>query len=795
MRRHPARLVQTEPWRAWLEERGGVKQVIEHLRAGPLSPNQKQLLETVLAHPDASTSFYAVKLNVGQSSYFVLLNNLLQALSATLNQWKFEPPQRFQESALLTRLPAPLTPLVGAEESVATVVAILQRPGVRLLTLTGPGGVGKTRLAMAAGARLLEKFADGVFFIPLETLNDLTFLGARIAHSLNIETVAAQSLVEALKTYLRNRQVLLILDNFEQLIQGGGLVTELLEAAPALKVLITSREVLNLYGESRFAVPELTRPDPDHLPPLEQLGAWPAVDLFVQRVQARHPAFALTEANKGSVVDICNRLDGLPLAIELAAAQIKLLSPEQALPQLEHSLKSLRDTSRDRPMRQKTLWDAIDWSYRLLSESEKALFRRLVVFGREWGVDAAQAVCEIDDTPNNLDRLVDKSLLRYARQDENGDLRFQMLQAVREYALEQLTESAEAPKMQRRHAGYYLEMAQQAERTIGTPQQTGWMRQIKLEHENLQIALQWMLYREETEMALNLLGAVWRFYNMLNTWSETRLWMDLALAQGAHIKSAGRAKVLWGASCLAVNQGDYDRAVPLADEGLTLAREIGDKRLVGLLLQVVTDGLRRRREYAQAMRLLEESLAIFRELDDREEIAWVLNRIASICGQRGDPVRCKQTLQESLDIFRGMGHQWAMATTIRDLGRLALKDEDYALAAALLDESLSISRDLGTKQRISETLRDLALLLLQQGKLEEAKAALDESLAISQEIGDQMGLGWIFNFQGRLALQQSDIATARELFEKAEAVFRKIGDQTALVHNLQYLQRVALVEK
>ena len=755
LRRHTTRLVYAEPWRAWMEERGGEKQVIERLRSIPLASSQKQLLDLLLAHPEASTIFYANKLHVAHSKYFVHLNGLLKILSTELNEWKIEQPHDSRATPLLTNLPAPLTSLVGAEESAATVVAILKRPDARLLTLTGPGGVGKTRLALTAGARLLGEFRDGVFFIPLEAVNEPAFLVAQIAHFLNIETDGTQLLIDALKNYLRDRQILLILDNFEQLIPGGALVAELLETAAELKTLVTSREALNLYGENRFDVPELPHPDPDHLPPLEQLSAWPAIDLFVQRVQARYPAFALTDANKEAVVGIFNRLDGLPLAIELAAAQVKLLRSSQTLPRLERGLKFLRDTAQGRPTHQKTLWDAFDWSYQLLSAPEQTIFRRLAVFGREWSVDAARAVCETDEVENRLEKLADKSLVRFTSLGVDGELRCQMLQAVREYALERLSGSGETEQTQRRHAKYYLDMVLEAEPHTGAPDQLYWMRRIEQERENLQTALQWMLNQKETEMAFCLLGAAWRYYNMLNLWDEIETWTDRALAQGAQLESAARMKTLWGAYWLAARQNDRPKSWALAEEGLRLARKLEDRRLVGLLLQCMSNELYHHNRYDEALQATEESLRIFRELGDQEEVAWALGHRSAFFSQLGDLAKGREILLESLSTFRAIGNDWA----------------------------------------VEQVLRDLALLLLRQGDLEQVKTVLEESLMLSEKLEKRMGIGWTLNLQGRLASQQLDFAAARELFEKAQAIFQQVGDQIALADNLEYLKRLALIEK
>ena len=783
MRRHPLSMIQVEPWQSWLAQRGGIKSVLADLRAAPLSPNQKQLLELILAQPDASTIFYASKLHLGQSAYFARLSELIQSLSIQLNQQQINSSPTPQNN-----LPAPLTPLIGAEETSATICNILQRPGVRLLTLMGPGGVGKTRLALAAGAQLLEKFRDGIFFIPLETIHDPALLPSQITRSLNIETSGATTLEDALKTYLRERQVLLILDNFEQLIEAGTLVIELLKAAPQLKVLATSREALQQYGEYRFIVPELPRPDPDNPPPLDQLEQWPAVSLFIQRVQALHPMFTLDESNRDSILRICHQLDGLPLAIELAAAQVKLPTLGKTFPTLERALKTMKDASRDRPVRQQTLWDAINWSHQLLPAAEKTLFRQLAVFGREWSLEAAEKICLSEDAQSMLDALANKSLVRYT---QTGDeLRFQMLQAVREYALEQLKQSGETEMLQRRHASYYLDFARRAEETIGSPQEPIWMERVKQEHENLQIALQWMLDARETEMAFHFLGAIWRFWDMLNIWSETRLWMERALTQGASLRSVARAKTLWGASWLAAHQSDYVQALALAEEGLALARENDEKPLIARLLQNSAEGQFRLHNTQKGISLIEESLQLLRELNDQQEIAWALDHLARGLNQLGERAKSRKLIEESLGIFRAMGHQWAIAASLRHLGLLALLDDDDAQAAEALAESLNISKQLGAKQRISEILRELAHLALKKADLERASELVAEGLSISREIGDRTGEGWALNLQGRVALKQADFPQARQQFEKAQQLFVESREPEAIAFNLECIKRL-----
>jgi tetratricopeptide (TPR) repeat protein len=338
-----------------------------------------------------------------------------------------------------------------------------------------------------------------------------------------------------------------------------------------------------------------------------------------------------------------------------------------------------------------------------------------------------------------------------------------MLQPVREYAFDQLDIHAEAEQTQRRHARYFMEMIQSAEPAIGGPEQLRWLRRIKQERENLQLALQWMLDRQEIEMAFTLLGGVWRYYNMLNIWDEIKSWMDRALAQGAHprtvhrdrLKSAARVKTLWGAYWLTARQNDRLKSFALAEEGLRSARELEDLRLIGLLLQCMVSELCYRNRYDEALQAVDESLRIFRELGDQEEIAWALGHRSALFSQRGDLAKGRETLQESLSIFRAIGNDWAT----------------------------------------EQVLRDLSLLLWRQGDLEQVKAVLEESLMLSEKLGKRMGIGWTLSLQGRLALQQSDFVAARELFEKAQVIFQQIGDQTALVDNLEYLKRLELIEK
>lgn len=796
LRRYPATLIQTGIWKDWIHERGGRRQVLEYLRDASLSSAQKELLEIILSYPDASPVFYASRIHLSPSPYFVRLASLVDVAISTLNAWKIQDDVLDFIDSVPTNLPSALTPLIGAEKSLEAVLSIVRRPGTRLLTLTGPGGVGKTRLAIAAGTALLDDFCDGVFFVPLETITDPSLMITQVARSLNIEAPRgkSKSLMDALKAYLRDQQILLILDNFEQLIHSASMIAELLQATSNLKVLVTSREALNVYGEVRYTVPELSRPDPDVPPPLEQVSQWPALELFVQRVQARHPEFVVNEKNLTAIMQICHRLDGLPLAIELAAAQVRLLSPTQELPQLDYELKVLKDTSQNRPSRQKTLWNAIDWSYQLLPETEREIFRQLAVFGREWSLEAAQAVCGNDNLLASLEDLVDKSLLRYVGQGKWGGARFQMLQPVREYALDRLAEGGETEQAQRRHATYFLKMTQQAEAEMGGPEHMDWIHRIRQERENLQIALQWMWDQEETDMALNLLGAVWRYYNLLNIWDETKDWMERLLARGANLKSIGKVKTLWGAAWLSNHYSEFVRAMQWAEQGLVLARQLGDQRLIGLMLQNVADGLYRLGRSEQALVYLEESLSLFRQMDNQEEIAWVLYHIAVTLAESGNLTRANETIQNSLTIFRAIHHPWGITAALWLIGELALKDGNITLAIETALERLSLFRVIGARQHVSESLYQLATLLWARGDSGPLKGMIEESLALAREVGDRAGTARALNFMGRLALQRSDLESARDFFERAQAIFQTMSDQTALTETQEYLAQVDALE-
>ncbi|MFQ5794790.1 MAG: BTAD domain-containing putative transcriptional regulator [Candidatus Bipolaricaulia bacterium] len=500
-----------------------------------------------------------------------------------------EPPR-----AVPNNLPIPLTRFIGRDKERAVVQVRLLDEEMRLLTLTGPGGTGKTRLGLQVVADLIDHFEDGACFVDLAPISDPGLVVSTIAQTLGVKEAEGRPLLDILKASLRGKQMLLVLDNFEQVVAAAPQVVELVAACPQLKVLVTSREPCHVRGEHVFPVPPLALPGSDGKRPLaiERLTQYEAVRLFIERAVAVKPDFAVTDENAPAVAEICIRLDGLPLAIELAAARIKLLSPQALLARLGNRLKLLTGGARDLPACQQTLRDTIDWSYDLLNTGERTLFERLSVFVGGGTLEAAEAVCigadnlELKmDILDGLASLVDKNLLR-RKEQADGEPRFLILETIREYGLERLEASGESEAIRRTHADYYLALAEQAEPKLEGPDQRMWLDRLEVEHDNLRAALVWFEQNGEAEAELRLGGALWGFWHMRGYLSEGRRWLEGALAKGEDrdVSASVRAKALHGAGVLTHEQGDYERATVLYEESLDLRRELGDKPGVAILL-------------------------------------------------------------------------------------------------------------------------------------------------------------------------------------------------------------------
>ncbi len=681
-------------------------------------------------------------------------------------------------------LPAQPTPLVGRERELEEVLALLRRSYVRLLTFTGPGGTGKTRLGLQAAAELTDEFEDGVFFVALAAVADPTLVAPAITRTLGLTESGSQTAEELLEDYLRDRQVLLVLDNFEQVLESASLLDALLSAAPGLKVLATSRTALRLYGEHEFPVPPLSLPDTGSLPPVEHLTRYEAVRLFVDRARAIRPDFSLTEENAPAVIEICSRLDGLPLAVELAAARIKLLSPQAMLSRLDNRLKLLTGGARNLPERQRTLRNAIAWSYEMLDEGEETLFARLAVFSGGSTLEGIEAVCDprgdlAVDALEGVSSLLDKSLLRQ-EEGQGAEPRFMMLETIREFALEKFEESDDSESIKGAHAEYFLALAEQAEPKLWGPEDAAWLDRLEREHDNMRAALSRALDFELAEPALRLAGALRWFWNMGGYYGEGRSWLEAALAKEGWDSAWARAKVLEGVGWLANQQGDLDRAEATAEEGLKLSAEAGLGEVVAADFQnVLGYAATHRGEYERATKLLEKGLALHRAAKDTRGVAWSLGNLANVSSDRGNYERAKELYEEGLALSRDLGGAELLGAYLISLGDEYLLEGNLGRATELNEEAVELYRKRGRRGLLQIALDNLGWAALIRGDHQKAEALHEESLVLCRELGDKLiGLESIEGFACAAGAGGAAERAAR-LLGAAEALREAAGYQQA----------------
>jgi predicted ATPase/serine/threonine protein kinase len=710
-----------------------------------------------------------------------------------------DAPARNSEPRL-NNLPVQRTAFIGREVEAAALRELLTREDVRLVTLTGPGGIGKTRLALQVASEVGEQFSGGICFAPLSAVREPDLIASAIAQAAGVGETGNQPLQESLKEYVSglSQPTLFLLDNFEHLVAAAPTIAQLLTTGPKLKVVVTSQSPLHVYGEHEFPVPPLALPNLKVLPSLEILSSLPAVALFVERARAVKREFVLTKENAPAVAAICARLDGLPLAIELAAARIKLLSPAAMLARLESRLNLLTGGALDLPARQQTLRNTVAWSYGLLNASEQTLFRRLSVFAGGCTLEGVEAVCDTKgdlglDVLDGMASMVDKSLAQQVEQPDN-EARFFMLSTIREYALERLAESDDEAPTRRAHAAYYLVLAEEgAEDSVARPE---WLDRFEVEHDNFRLALNYLITTGDAEWGLRLGAALFHFWETREHLTEGRDFVARLLAmKESSARPKLRARLLFAGAILTGEQGDYNSARKLLEESLDTCVELKDNRGAAVALNALGVYARDRNELANATILFERCVAIWKDLGDAGDIARSLSNLANVMKLRGEHASALSLYDECLTMFRRAGDSAGVAWTLNYQGDVAREKSDFAAARSFCEQSLVAFRQLRDGWGIASALSDLAGLCSDQGYNSEARRLYGESVKLFRELGHQRGIARVLECLAADAAAQSNAELSLRLAGAAAALRQQLGapltpaEQPRLEKALEFARR------
>lgn len=681
------------------------------------------------------------------------------------------------------RIPRPPNPLIGRERELADAASLLRRGDVRLVTLTGPGGIGKTRLAIALLEDLRDDFGGGAFFVPLAPLRDATLVPDALAEGLGIVEASGRSLEQVLHEYLRDKHMLLALDNLEHLPEAGPLIGRLVEAAPRVKVLVTSRSPLRIAAEVEYAVPPLSIPDLNG--EAEDLGRLAAVALFVARARATVPDYAPTHADLFAVGEICRRLDGLPLAVELAAAWARSLSPHEIVERLDSRLDLLVGGRSDAPERQQTLRNTISWSYDLLPETERRIFRRLAIFSGSWSLEAAEVVCGLEEERLVLaavGSLVEKSLVRIAG-SLHGVSRYEMLETIAEFARGELGATAEAGAVRERHGNYFRELAERVEPRLFGPQQALWLDRLHADHNNLRRTLEWTLETGEIEAGLRLASSLLRFWSARGYLGEGRRWLSLLLARGGPAPSNIGASATFAAGYLALSQGDYRAAEPLFEESLALSEEGSDGHTSAATLAQLGWISMDRGDLDEAVQLCKKSLVLARTLEERQVEGTALNNLGATFFAQEDFARAQATFEESLKIRRAIADDRNVANSLVNLGRTHVRSGNPHRARGLLEEGLSLALEVGDSWTAASARINLGLMALADDDREVAEALLLEAMIACSARGDVRTGADALQGLAAVAAAAGQFEHAARLFGAARGALRAAG-ASSVAHSI-----------
>lgn len=695
------------------------------------------------------------------------------------------PPLRGLES-FPNNLPTQASTFVGRERELKELQTMVGQ--ARLVTLSGSGGCGKTRLAMQAAAELLDQFSDGAWFVELAALADPSLLTSTVASVLGLKEEPNRTVQQSLLSYLQTKKLLLILDTCEHLIEPvAKLVQTILASCPSIRVIATSREILGIPGEAAWRVPGMGVPPAGAPLTVSELMGFEAVQLFSERAQASQPSFRVNEQNAKSVAEICVHLDGIPLAIELAAARAKIMTPAQISERLADRFRLLTGGSRTALARQQTLRAAIEWSYDLLETQEKMLFDRSSVFVGGFDMDALTSIVASEDLEeweclDLLSRLVDKSLL--VTEEIGAEYRYRMLESLRAFGQEKLSESGTADSFRNRHAHYYVKLAIDAKREISGSDQRDWLERIERDHDNYRASLSWCL-DFDSESALNLVDSLARFWEIRGYWEEGLGWLERVLDIATLAPTELRAEALISAGRLALDQGNYAKARGWFNEAHALHDAAGNRHGSASALNNLGHIAFDLNDYAAARENYEAALEMRRELDDKQGVAASLHNLANVALAQGDYEGVKQINEESIKVFKALGDQRGLSAALNSLGLAYQALGDLKRAFELLERGLQIRKELGDRAGVAMVLSNLGSVAMEDGDLDRARSLFKEGLAIRQAILDKRGTAFVLNNLGRVALAQGDLESARENLGDALGLRHELGDKRGMAETLE----------